>query len=301
MSTPPDYMVVDLDNDVTGDTSGLHPNLAYYTCEEALPGWPATSNDYRRTKLVMRRIKAHGVEWSMGSPTDEADRSSSREPLHLVTLTNDYWIGIYELTQKQYSYITQNKCAWKDLADADMRPANSNSVNSLRGNPANGYAWPENGHTVDGSLAGFRTKTGIDFDLPTEAQWEYAARAGSSRERYYSGITNLDEIAWHADNSGGEPQIVGRKKPNAWGLYDTIGNIGEMCIDMIDDNAAYPDLGPVEPVGKRESSSNRATRGGRYDSLANDCRVAFRQTSTKYSGKQIYGGWRLVAPITFTW
>ena len=141
-------------------------------------GGPNVSNDTcRTTELWLRRIP-RGT-FTMGSPEDELGRNGD-EVQHQVTLTQDYYIGVFEMTQKQYELVTgSNPSDFK----GDTRPVECVSYYDLRGTSAEGGAgWPAKGHAVDvNSFFGvLRAKTGLVFDLPTEAQWEYACRAGTT-------------------------------------------------------------------------------------------------------------------------
>ncbi len=116
--------------------------------------------------------------------------------------------------------------------------------------------------------------------LPTEAQWEYAARSGEAG--MYSGGA-LDEVAWYAGNSGSETHPVGTKKPNAWGLHDMHGNVWEWCADRYEGELK----GGVDPQGA-SSGANRVLRGGSWSDFADNCRVAYRYyRSPSYSFNSI--------------
>ena len=120
---------------------------------------------------------------------------------------------------------------------------------------------------------------GYKFDLPTEAQWEYACRAGTTTSlNSGKNITsngscyNLDEVGWYSNNSDGYTHEVGQKKPNAWGIYDMHGNVWEWCRDWYGD---YPSASVTDPTGPN-GGSNRVLRGGSWFSDARDCRSADR-------------------------
>jgi formylglycine-generating enzyme required for sulfatase activity len=121
----------------------------------------------------------------------------------------------------------------------------------------------------------------VDVTLPTEAQWEYACRAGTST-RYYTGNTETDlgRAAWFSGNSNNQLHPVGEKEPNAWGLYDMLGNVYEPCIDYM---ATFKDLPNQDPEGNRFRDMG-AMRGGFYMDSANRCRVAFRSRSSNRFG-----------------
>ena len=137
------------------------------------------------------------------------------------------------------------------------------------------------------------------YRLPTEAEWEYAYRAGTTTAFYNGGITNcgskdpnLDKIGWYNQNSSSMTHPVGKKAPNAWGLYDMAGNVWEWCHDWY---AAYPPTSVTDPVGS-SSGSSRVKRGGSYPHSAIDARAAER-TSFYPNGRFGYNGFRLCRSV----
>ncbi len=306
---PPDYMVVNLAIDAGGPWS----NVRWYTSTEAFPDGGLANDVYRTQRLVMRRIPAANVTWIMGVLPAEWGQTLPHETAHWVTLTKDYWMGIYEVTQRQHFYLTRDKgYKWHNVfgnaPNADTRPAENQSMWMLRGSIGGGaYDWPEQGHAVDPakSIGWLRAKTGIAFDLPTEAQWEYACRAGTY-EGYNSGEISdqwntsissaaLGELGWYNRNWSDDPactsnetHVVGLKKPNAWGLYDMHGNVLEMCLDINDTNRLATAV--VDPIGRTraEMPGNHVQRGGAYDNTNIKCRSA---AATNYSSV----GWPSVA------
>ena len=262
---PPDYMVVNL----TAPTN----TIRFYESTVQFPGG-FTNLDYKLTKLVMRKIPAAGVVWRMGSPTTETDRYGN-EYLHRVMFTEDYYAGIYEVTQN---------CANRNFDDSPIRAFNCVQYSYLRGmnnDTGSGY-WPENGHAVTANsvIGKLRAMCGIaDIDLPTEAQWEYACRAGTGTPlpngKEWSSA-NLQEIGQREYNVTVCPQVVGGKQPNAWGLYDTIANVQEGCLDRFTEGTTYTGLftpgwetGAVttNPVGTTDASIPQCVfRGGDWGS-----------------------------------
>ena len=251
-NAPPDYLVYDL-------TGTDVDRLAYYERAEDIPGG-VTNAIYKETKLVMRRIHAANVRWRMGSPVGEMKRASS-ETAHYVTLTKDYYMAIYPWTQRQHkevtgSYMSTYTRATRSLPNCDWRPCeNKCAFNDVRG-----------GETVtDGSYIGqIRARTGdVTFDLPTEAQWEFACRAGSLGATYLgveSTTNNFDRIGWRnatGDTGDSCTQPVGFKEPNAWGLYDMLGTIQELCLDW---SAALGSAEEVDPTGPA-SGTARVIKG----------------------------------------
>ena len=307
-NSPPQYMEIDMTRS---------KKLAFYPCEDAVPGG-VTDKVYKTERLLMRRIPAKNVVWRMGSPSGESGRNS-REMTHLVVLTNDYYIGVYPITQKQLkNFFSANNLKFSDkpfqlspvftiengYLDADIRPCGGLSYYFLRGekrkggsttNPNYSWLWPQDGHEVDSTMiiGRLRTFTGVFFDLPTEAQWEYACRAGDPGAYTLSGA-QLDEVAWHIGNSavGGVAQThpVGLKKPNAWGLYDMLGNVMEWCLDCYGNynasSAVVPVVDPavavvnpvgIEAVASTTADNSRVRRGGDYgfnNNASTYCRAA---------------------------
>ena len=295
--------------------------------------WTDVTNNpaYKTTHLVMRKVPAKDVVWKIGSPSSESNREwapyHNSETQHDVKLTQNYYIGVFEVTQNQYERIcgsNPSPAPYSGFADSAYHPVNNVSYADIRGgtsNVANGenVNWPTNSykHLVYGeSLCGkMRTKFGIDFDIPTEAQWEFACRAGTTAP-LYSGFANssdnVEPLAWYKGNvsiSGiyRYTHAVGAKKPNAFGLYDMLGNVIECCLDWVTDNIDVNGTGDplVEPEGPVADSSRRMFRGGSvfndYDSRC--CRSADRSHSfvTSDTSKKYYAGVRLVCPVGSTW
>lgn len=233
LASPPDYMVVDVT--VGGD------NLRYYTSPETFPWDEGVHNVACKTeKLVLRRIPAAGRAWLMGSPADESDRcQDGSEDQHTVVLTNDYYLGVFEVTQRQYAHVLKNSAPSQfKSATSQQRPVECVRYINLRGTEPI-YDWPKTGFSVssDSFMGQLRTLTAnrITFDLPTEAEWEYACRAGTVT-RYNnvgggSSYADALKVAWHSSNSDGVTHDVGLLDPNGYGLYDMLGNVREWCRD----------------------------------------------------------------------
>ncbi len=288
LDDPPDYMVVDL----LGSK-----NVRYYEDVRQLPAKNGIDDDlYRTSELVMRRVHATNVEWYMGSPTSELGRDATNwdapETRHAVTLTKDYYLGVFELTGRQYANVGGGKAV---AEDEDTLPLMGVSWNSMRGS----CLWPDALHEVTaGGLKLFRDKTGIStWDLPTEAQWEFACRAGTTSALYTGEeleatdvSARLDALAWYKANADDVRHRVGEKQPNAWGFYDMLGNVSEFCLDWFD-----LDLGTAsvtDPIGPTEGSC-RAVRGGRFNRDALECRSAARENWMKPDDAKNYLGFRL--------
>ena len=243
-------------------------------------GW---ADEYKTTKMVFRKVKAG--RFTMGSPLDECGRNDlDGEYLHEVTLSKPYYIGVFETTQKQYELIAgDNPSKYK----GDMRPVESVSFDMIRGSNK-GANWPYSSEVDAGSFMGkLRAKTGKDFDLPTEAQWECACRAGTLTA-WNDGTTITDEVKDdnlaklgryqynREDGKGGfsEHTTVGSYLPNAWGIYDMHGNVYERCLDLWDMYIG----GSTDPRGAFPPKTMRIIRGGSFDDPdgAHYCRSAHR-------------------------
>ena len=253
------YMVVDL----SGGVDAISYPVSYLS-QVPEGGW---TDEYKTTKLVLRLIPPG--TFMMGSPTDELGRQSN-ETLHQVTLTRPFYIGIFELTQKQWQLVMESIKGSRKTGD--IIPVNGVTYIDIRGS-INGIAWPTHNQVDANSFMGrLRSKVNMLFDLPTEAQWEYACRAGTS-SALNSGknltktganrCANLDELAWYYPRSGNYPTSVGESQQNSWGLYDMHGNVLEWCLDWEQSNLGSANQ--TDPKGA-SSGSNRILRGGGYGS-----------------------------------
>lgn len=292
LSDPPDYVVVDLEK--TSDA------VTYYETAEDLPGGVG-DDAYKTTRVLMRRIHAANVRWRMGASYNDAswDKSSVNEMPHMVSLSQDYYIGVYEFTQRQYELVAgfagstipsaKPSSDSKNLPNADKRPVTHISFDILRGT-GEVYAWPQNGHAVSPTLCFglLRGRYGFAFDLPTCAQWEYAYRAGTASSFFtgddYTGETAaknlMDDYSWSVNNTTNDddgvdysgmtlPHVVGKKLPNPWGLYDIAGNVVEVCLDWAvraDNAPSFAEtVDPVGPANRSQVEANmwsRIWRGG---------------------------------------
>jgi len=248
----------------------------------------------KSSELWLRRI-TKGT-FTMGSPEDEEERGDD-ETQHEVTLTKDYYIGIFPVTQRQYELITGAKPSYFNNADYyATRPVEQVSYNMIRGSYA-GTGWPAN-NDVDGDsfLGKLRSKTGFDFDLPTEAQWEYACRAGTTtalcRRRYWD---DSNDPPSYCNTSQGTEE-VGSYPPNDWGLYDMHGNVWEWCLDWY---ASYSRRAATDPAGAKSASRGRVLRGGCWKNHSDEYRSALRDFSTPDSQFNEVG-FRVVLPYSIS-
>ncbi len=298
-NAPPDYMVVSL-TEKTGYPVGAR---FYYTAPEQLPCEGGVTNiKYKTDYLVMRLIPAKNVIYPMGLRSPETDWGA----YHRVKFTNDFYMAVYELTRGQYKNVDGSKCSlsWIDPAEGENYPSQGLIAEQGReyaANPAvpvpqtrytdfrgSTKTWQIDGHDIDTSskLYKFRTVLGIPtLDLPTEAEWEFACRAGTAGDRFdgTNGSTSPDTIAWVNTNTPKPagatralPREVGLLKPNPFGLYDIFGNAPEICLDYYAVGSAYathnpdyngePVVAPAGPStdkdGKTGSSALHVVRGG---------------------------------------
>jgi len=310
LDNTPDYMVVDV-------SAAAQPNTQrYYPAADFLPGGVANGL-YKTTTLLMRKIMAKDVTWTMGSTTLETQRNATREATHQVALTNNYYIGVYEITQAQWSLIqTSNPTPshFNNATDRAMRPVEQVCYNEIRNSNNSvtadtSYDWPA-APNPNSFLGKLKTKTGIYFDLPSEAQWEFAARAGNGDTKWGdgSGILNGDadvnlNLHGRYERNGGKVKsgtnyvnpaqscgatngtaVVGSYAPNSWGIYDVHGNVWEWCLDWYEDNinvnGGKVNIDHAAPAKTLSGASgtDRVRRGGSWNFVAGDCRPACRNS-----------------------
>ena len=275
------YVVVDLSAGPSAPSypvrySGTPPDLGDDTC--------------RTTELWLRRIPA-GV-FQMGSPSGELG-GASNEDLHIVTLTKHFYIGVFPVTQRQYQLVRNVTPSGNQ---GDMRPVESLTYNAIRGA---GSDWPANNQVDSNTFMGnLRARTGLTFDLPTEAQWEYACRAGTMTSlnsgknitvasgtclnmaevgRYYSN-NGYNTAFWDGKGGYEKTSEVGAYLPNAWGLYDMHGNVREWCLDRYVANLGTAPV--TDPVGGT-TETVFVQRGGSWGRQPSQCRSASRDSGAR--------------------
>lgn len=276
------YMVVDL----SGGVDALSYPVSYLSSVPA-GGW---TDEYKTTKLVLRLIPPGS--FMMGSPSDELGHEypGNKESLHGVVLTKPFYIGVFELTQRQWELVMgDNPSSFK----GDTRPVERVSYDMIRGS-VNGAAWPTHNQVDANSFMGrLRSKVNMLFDLPTEAQWEYACRAGTETAlnsgKNLTGkdsCMNMAEVGRYrgntGDGKGGYPQHtkVGSYLENAWGLYDMHGNIYEHCVDWMTKDLGFASV--IDPKGPK-TGNYRSIRGGNFSTYTDSGSAGACRSSARYT------------------
>ena len=258
----------------------------------------------------------------MGSEVTEVGHSEQTRTPHLVTLSNNYYIAVFETTQEQWAHVQTavNDDQPNFTTDRAMRPMEKVSYNEIR-NAANSqtanpdYDYPKNPNP--GSFLGLlRAKTGLAFDLPSEAQWEFACRAGHGTGSWGDGkpirssgndenLTRLGRFQYNGGKVGGSfnppstcevtngTAIVGSYAPNSWGLYDMHGNVWEWCLDWY-----AVDITGLGGAVNTTAGSTRVLRGGSWGFAACYCRAARRFGDYEPTARNFHFGFRLALPAS---
>jgi len=235
-----------------------------------------------RAEVGERLVLGLAVRWvprgrfSMGSPSSEPDRYSD-EVQHEAVLTRGFFLAETECTQGQWESVMRGNPSHFKGSDRPVEQVSwEEAVEYCRKLTAKQRA--------EGILPG-----GWEWRLPTEAEWEYAARAGTTGARH----GELDAIAWYGGNSGSQTHPVKEKAPNAWGLYDMLGNVWEWCSDWHGD---YPTGSVIDPAGPG-SGSGRVDRGGSWNFVARNARSAFRSRNDPGSRNYVLGFRPALSPV----
>ena len=230
------------------------------------------------TTVSFKMIAIPGGTFQMGSPAAEKGRNADEGPLHPVTL-DAFWIGQCEVTWDEYELFVYPERE-KPKVDGVTRPTPP-FVDMSFGMGKSGY--PAVNMTRHAALSYCRwltAKTGHFYRLPTEAEWEYACRAGSSSPYSFGTDLNLlSQYAWYASNSGGKYHKVGTKKPNTWGLYDMHGNVAEWTMDQYIPDYYQRGGGTKNPWAVPSALYPHTVRGGHWDVPADKLRSAARGKS----------------------
>ena len=209
----------------------------------------------------------------LGGTFDMGDASMpGSSPVHKVTLSR-YSIGRYQVTQKEWVEVMGvDAVANLWITKGDNIPVTHVSWNDIVGTTGSFMEINDIKYYADGYVYKLNQLTGKKYRLPTEAEWEYAARGGNKSNNYtYSGSNDLDEVAWYRDNSDNKLQPVGIKKANELGIFDMSGNVFEWCVDTYAPYTAEAKTNPLVTGG-----SNRVLRGGSWSSNVTNAHVSGR-------------------------
>ena len=203
--------------------------------------------------ICIEMVKVEGGTFMMGATSEMKNPNSNEKPVHQVTLTNDYYMGKYEVTQ----------ALWQAVMGSNPSEYKGDNF------PVETVSWND----CQKFISKLNSLTGRMFRLPTEAEWEYAARGGKESRGYqYSGSSNISDVAWYDENSGSKTHPVGTKQANELGIYDMTGNVWEWCSDWY---SSYSSSSQTNPTGS-DSGSARVSRGGGWNCNASYCRLSVR-------------------------
>ena len=207
--------------------------------------------------ITIGMVKVEAGTFMMGATSEMEDPLSWEKPVHQVTLTRDYYMGKYEVTQ----------ALWQAVMGSNPSKFKGDDL------PVEQVSWNDCLEFIDK----LNSMTGRKFRLPTEAEWEYAARGGKKSRGYqYSGSSNISDVAWYDGNSGSKTRPVGTKQANELGIYDMSGNVWELCQDWYDSYVSSSQTNPTGAV----SGSYRVIRGGCWYDNARYCRLSYRGNVT---------------------
>jgi formylglycine-generating enzyme required for sulfatase activity len=230
----------------------LLDSIGTYTYEEGQDeeAGSAEVKEYTVGGVTFKMIRVEAGSFRMGS----IDGDSDEQPVHNVTISSDYYIGETEVTQELWATVMGSN------------PSNFTSDSQL---PVETVSWND----CQTFITKLNSLTGANFRLPTEVEWEYAARGGNKSQGYtYSGSDTIGDVAWYTSNSSSKTHPVKTKQPNELGIYDMSGNVWEWCQDWY---GSYSSAAVTDPQGP-SSGSIRVSRGGGWDYIAAGCRCANR-------------------------
>ena len=261
----------------TSTITDLTGNTTYYvrayatTSEGTVYGETRTfetnnPNEFTVNGVSFEVVYVEGGSFDMGATTEQgSDAYDNEYPVHSVTLS-DYYIGRCEVTQELWEAVMGSNPSYFKGAQ----------------NPVESVSWND----CQNFIKKLNSLTGRTFCLPTEAEWEYAARGGNQSSHYkYSGSGNIGDVAWYDDNSGGKTHAVGTQTANELGIYDMSGNVWELCSDWYGSYSAGAQTNPQGP----SSGSRRVLRGGSWCYFAGYCRVSARRSSDPDSSNNSIG------------
>ena len=245
---------------VTYPQYAITPNVTNQSVkpQQSTPQKPPTVSDNTisipvKDDISIDMVRVEAGTFTMGATKEMKKPWDDEKPPHQVTLTNDYYIGKYEVAQALWQAVMGNNPSY---FKGDNLPVEKVSWNDCQE-----------------FISKLNSITDKKFRLPTEAEWEYAARGGKKSRGYqYSGSKNISDVAWYTDNIGCMTHAVGSKQANELGIYDMSGNVWEWCQDR---KGSYSSFSQVNPTGAN-SGSDRVYRGGSWGNSARVCRSSFR-------------------------
>ena len=298
VSDPPPYAVVNL-------CTNAVPVVKYYSAESELPGGLHGNPVYKTTKMVLKRVYAKDVEWLMGTTAQNGrTTTTAAETAHFVKMDHDYYLGVFELTKGQYSVMcngyAHSGIIEPNVADWLYRPVENVPFSEFRGLGATPISGAQLGKAC--------VATGLSFDLPSESEWEFAAKAGHDENHHpdgspYANNSTNEYILAQANIYTNIMMNVGSLKPNSWGFYDMLGNVTEFCIDFYQENIfgnhdGTPNVSTTDPTKCRDNVttvSSRVYRGGYYTVENKSARPAYRASGSQTSYLSV-AGYRLRLP-----
>lgn len=240
-------------------------SIATYTYEKGQDDVDenAEVKEYTVGGVTFKMIRVEAGTFRMGS----MDGYPDEQPVHSVTFSSDYYIGETEVTQELWTTVMGEN------------PSHFTSDSRL---PVEKVSWND----CQTFITKLNALTGASFRLPTEAEWEFAARGGNKSRGYkYSGSNTIDEVAWYSSNSSNKTHVVKSKSPNELGIYDMSGNVWEWCSDWV---GSYSSSAVTDPKGA-SAGSCRVNRGGCWINGAASCRCAFRNYFTPTNSNSFVG------------
>ena len=248
-----------------GQTAGISGSLTSSTSSSSANTLSSSGSSLSGNALTIpvknginiEMVKVEAGSFDMGATPEMENPWEDEKPVHRVTLTNNYYVGKYEITQ----------ALWQAVL--------GNNPSRFKGDdlPVEKVSWDD----CQDFISKLNAMTGKRFRLPSEAEWEYAARGGKKSRGYqYSGSNTFGDVAWYYGNSGPKTHAVGTKQPNELGIYDMTGNVWEWCQDWFGSYSSSPQTNPTGAA----SGSYRVYRGGSWCNSARDCRTSYRRGNT---------------------
>ena len=303
-----EFTIIDLSKGTAASADNKYPVTYESIYDKEVARTNYNTAVYKKEKLVLRKVWKG--QFKMGSPVGEYGRYSwewmNCETEHEVRLTQDFLLGVFEVTQAQYYRVMGSNPSVKNKNNDGLCPVESCTYQNVRGSSVGCQVPPTFGNVDSSSFMGkLSERTGFQFDLPTEAQFEYACRAGTTTMNYAGNFTTtanevVNSIAWYGDNAGNTTHEVGGKIPNGWGFYDMIGNVWELARDRVmvprSDNFGYAVTEtniPLQIDPLRDVNANVDIRGGSWEQDATTERAAVRACNVTVTTSSKGIGFRL--------